>query len=394
MGLTQELIGRRGFMLGAGGFAAGLVASAACARDEFQTQPYVLPTASAQDGGHGARPPADDDRPQPGGNLEAVRSAVLEPLDPNPTKTLIIEARDELVEVAGGVKLHAWTYDGVVPGKVVHVRQGDTINFTFRNAGADGALDRLPRGADAVEPQLRHDQCPDEELSFQLEGELPGRLHVPLRHRTGDRAHRQRHVRRRHRRSGGAAARRREEYVLVQSEFYLKKDEEDGDWEGDAERMSAVLPDFVIFNGAANQYQQEPLPANVGELIRLHVMNAGPTLFSAFHVIGAIFEQVYHDGNPANVMHGHPDVDHPARRRRDVRADNPGGGPVPVRDTQLRVHRARCRGTARRDLGVNAFGCQAAGAASMARALPPRFARPSAASASVTADSIVSALSG
>jgi nitrite reductase (NO-forming) len=68
--------------------------------------------------------------------------------------------------------------------------------------------------------------------------------------------------------------------------------------------MAAVLPDFVVFNGAANQYTQQPLPAAPGELIRLYVMNAGPTLFSAFHVIGAIFERVYHDGNPANVMRG------------------------------------------------------------------------------------------
>ena len=64
------------------------------------------------------------------------------------------------------------------------------------------------------------------------------------------------------------------------------------------------MPDFVVFNGAANQYQQQPLQASPGELIRLRVVNAGPTLFSAFHVIGAIFDKVYPDGNPANVLRG------------------------------------------------------------------------------------------
>jgi nitrite reductase (NO-forming) len=68
--------------------------------------------------------------------------------------------------------------------------------------------------------------------------------------------------------------------------------------------MQAATPDFVVFNGASNQYQQQTLPAAPGELIRLHVMNAGPTLFSAFHVIGAIFDKVYPDGNPQNVLHG------------------------------------------------------------------------------------------
>ena len=93
------------------------------------------------------------------------------------------------------------------------------------------------------------------------------------------------------------------EYVLVQSEFYLTQGD-GGFWEGDMTRAQAVLPDFVVFNGAANQYQQETLKAAPGELVRLHVMNAGPTLFSAFHVIGAIFDKVYVDGNPANMLRG------------------------------------------------------------------------------------------
>jgi nitrite reductase (NO-forming) len=89
----------------------------------------------------------------------------------------------------------------------------------------------------------------------------------------------------------------------VQSEFYISEGE-GGIWKGDLARAQAVQPDFVVFNGAADQYQQETLKAAPGELIRLHVMNAGPTLFSAFHVIGAIFDRVYVEGNPANVLRG------------------------------------------------------------------------------------------
>jgi nitrite reductase (NO-forming) len=46
------------------------------------------------------------------------------------------------------------------------------------------------------------------------------------------------------------------------------------------------------------------LTADAGELIRLYVVNAGPTQFSAFHVIGTIFERVLVDGNPNNVLEG------------------------------------------------------------------------------------------
>jgi nitrite reductase (NO-forming) len=59
-----------------------------------------------------------------------------------------------------------------------------------------------------------------------------------------------------------------------------------------------------VFNGYANQYKDAPLTVGVGKRIRLHVMNAGPTTFSAFHVIGAMFDRVWVDGNPANEMVG------------------------------------------------------------------------------------------
>jgi len=93
------------------------------------------------------------------------------------------------------------------------------------------------------------------------------------------------------------------EYVLVQSEFYAKAGA-NGSWDADVDKMLAVRPDILGFNGVAFQYRDNPLPAKVGEKIRLHVLNAGPTLFSAFHVIGAMFDVVYVDGNPRNPLYG------------------------------------------------------------------------------------------
>ena len=93
------------------------------------------------------------------------------------------------------------------------------------------------------------------------------------------------------------------EYVIIQSEFYAKPGQSDV-WDGDMDKMKAARPDLMAFNGAAFQYRDYPLPAKVGELIRLYVVNAGPTLFSAFHVIGTIFQRVYVEGNPANVLQG------------------------------------------------------------------------------------------
>jgi nitrite reductase (NO-forming) len=100
----------------------------------------------------------------------------------------------------------------------------------------------------------------------------------------------------------------------VQSEFYVNKGS-DGLFHSDSTKMNAAMPDYVVFNGFANQYKDEPLTANPGERIRLWVMNAGPTTFSAFHVIGALFDTAYADGNPQNEQHGMQTVNIP-----------PGGG--------------------------------------------------------------------
>jgi nitrite reductase (NO-forming) len=105
------------------------------------------------------------------------------------------------------------------------------------------------------------------------------------------------------------------EYVLVQHEWYLSEPDANGVHYGDPAKMLQARPDYVVFNGYSNQYQEEPLLADPGELIRIHVCNNGPTLWSAFHVIGAVFEAAYADGNPANRQVGMQTVSIP-----------PGGG--------------------------------------------------------------------
>lgn len=312
--LTQEVARRR--FLGLAGVAVAGGAAAACGGAEWidaagtahveQTKaaggavPTQPPTAGGD--GHSAPLPVSDDRPKAqGSELATIYDPVLPPLDPNPNKALLIEVLDRELEVAPGVMMAAWTFGGVVPGKVVHLREGDTIDFTLRNSAA--TAHSIDFHAAQTPWNLNYKTIlPDEEISFTWRASYPG---VFMYHcGTGPVLQ--------HIANGmygavvvdpGTPFEPAREYVLVQSEYYLSEGE-GGVWAGDLKRMQAVQPDFVVFNGAANQYQQEPLRAAPNELIRLHVMNAGPTLFSAFHVIGAIFDRVYADGNPANVMRG------------------------------------------------------------------------------------------
>ena len=50
--------------------------------------------------------------------------------------------------------------------------------------------------------------------------------------------------------------------------------------------------------------QGSPLKVDVGDRVRFFVVNAGPSFNSDFHVVGAIFDRVYPDGDPKHVLTG------------------------------------------------------------------------------------------
>lgn len=59
----------------------------------------------------------------------------LEPLDyeGNKTHDVRIDIVAQEIEVADGVKYEAWRFGGIVPGPVLHVKEGDCITFTMKN---------------------------------------------------------------------------------------------------------------------------------------------------------------------------------------------------------------------------------------------------------------------
>jgi nitrite reductase (NO-forming) len=255
--------------------------------------------------GSGANPVVVAQETEPGprisGKVTSAHPAALEPAGVEATKQLTIEAIDATVEIGAGVQYRAWTFGGTVPGPVVHVRQGDTIDFTLVNNGSTGHS--LDFHAAQIPPEVNYRTIlPGESLSFRWRANLPGvfMYHcgtAPMLHHIANGMY-------------GAIVVDPEtpleparDYVLVQSEFYAGAGE-GGAWEGSMEKMMAAQPDLLAFNGVAFQYRDHPLAAAAGERIRLYVVNAGPTLFSAFHVVGALFDKVYIDGNPANVLRG------------------------------------------------------------------------------------------
>jgi uncharacterized cupredoxin-like copper-binding protein len=82
------------------------------------------------------------------------------------------------------------------------------------------------------------------------------------------------------------------ELWMTQSEYYIGQPGKGAD----QAKMTAEKPDVIAFNGYANQYKAAPISVKRGERIRMYVLNAGPSKWSAFHVIGTIFDRTVIEG--------------------------------------------------------------------------------------------------
>ena len=215
-----------------------------------------------------------------------------------------LDAMETEQEIAPGVTYRVWTFGGTTPAPVIRVTEGDTVRFTLTNKTTVNLSHSIDFHA-AQTPWDKNYQpvAPGETLRFDWVARFPGvfMYHCgvpPVLHHIANGMY-------------GAiivepadplpAAR---EYVLTSSELYPGENPVHGVHEGDLARMEDADPEYVVFDGFANRYLDAPLVARPGELIRLWVMNAGPTLTNAFHVIGALFDHVYPDGNPSSPVHG------------------------------------------------------------------------------------------
>ena len=286
-------------------------------------------------------PPAEifhedyDGPPVVGDNV--TRAPALAPLQPgNRTHQVRMDIVAAEIEIAPDVRYQAWTFGSTVPGPVVHVRQGDRVIFTMKNRSDEKvsvtppekgaspflaalAQDRLQKVAPVVAP-MHHSMdfhagtvAPDDKWRMVMPGETirmewvanypgvylyhcgapPILMHLAMGQygvvvvspRDGFE-------------TDGEVDR---EFVVVQSEFYLKPgDGEDGLYVLDFDKALEKNPSHVAFNGHTQALTETPLIANAGDRVRMYFHNVGPSDTSSFHVVGAIFDRVFYEGNPRN----------------------------------------------------------------------------------------------
>jgi nitrite reductase (NO-forming) len=205
-----------------------------------------------------------------------------------------------------GTMYKAWTYDGQVPGPLVRVTEGDTVEFTLvndKNNKNSHAIDFHAARKDVVSDfgSIK----PGETKSFTYTADYPG---VFFYHCGSDPMIQ--HIARGmfgaiivDPKDPKAMPKADREYVLIQSELYPNPDSVDD--------MMQNKWNHVVFNGGVFKYDpvHDPqatrwLQAKPGERVRIYFVNAGPNEFSSFHPIAGIWDRVYASGNPHNMTQG------------------------------------------------------------------------------------------
>lgn len=243
---------------------------------------------------------AHQDRPSVIADPDAVIGGVVDPVLPALTEETVHEVTMTVtevpLEVAPGVWQKRWTFNGQSVGPTLHGRVGDIFVVTLVNDGTMGHSIDFHAGALAPDEPMRT-IAPGESLTYRFTAERAGiwMYHcstAPMSAHIAAGMH-------------GAVVIEPEglppvdhSYVLVQSEVFLAgpaaAPEEAA--EVDVDAVSAERPDFVAFNGVANQYDQQPFAVRTGERARFWVLNAGPNRASSFHIVGGQFDTVFFEG--------------------------------------------------------------------------------------------------
>ncbi|ADZ00049.1 TPA: copper-containing nitrite reductase [Neisseria meningitidis] len=211
-----------------------------------------------------------------------------------------METVEKTMKMDDGVEYRYWTFDGDVPGRMIRVREGDTVEVEFSNnpsstvphnvdfhaatgqGGGAAATFTAPGRTStfsfkALQPGLYIYHCAVAPVGMHIANGMYGLILVEPKE---------------------GLPKVDKEFYIVQGDFYTKgKKGAQGLQPFDMDKAVAEQPEYVVFNGHVGSIAGDnALKAKAGETVRMYVGNGGPNLVSSFHVIGEIFDKVYVEG--------------------------------------------------------------------------------------------------
>jgi nitrite reductase (NO-forming) len=232
------------------------------------------------------------------------------PKPPGDRPPVLVKYHIETVELQGklddGTTFTYWTFDRKVPGPMLRIKQGDTVELTLSNAkdskmmhsidlhavtgGHGGGELQVPPGQartfrfKALSPGLYVYHCATASVPHHISAGMYGMILVEP--------------------PQGLDPVDREFYVMQGDLYTTHPAGSKGHQEFSHERASDELPTYYTFNGAVGSLTKEyRMSAKVGETVRVYFGVGGPNKISSFHAIGEIFDKVYAEGSLTSVKH-------------------------------------------------------------------------------------------
>lgn len=214
---------------------------------------------------------------------------------------IALETIEVMGQLADGTTYNYWTFNGTVPGPMLRVRVGDTVEVSLKNnpgsqmvhsvdfhavtgPGGGATVTQVPPGQTksftfkALNPGVYVYHCATPMVAHHITNGMYGLIVVEP--------------------AGGLPKVDREFYVM-QGELYTQAAYgQHGYQTMSVEKLLAEQPEYMLFNGAVGALtEKKPLKANVGETVRIFFGVGGPNKVSSFHLIGEIFDRVYDQGS-------------------------------------------------------------------------------------------------
>lgn len=283
---------------------ASMFALAACGGEQAAQAPAETPAASAEAASSATQAAAET----PAGELPVIDAVtthapeVPPAIDRDyPAKVRVkMETVEKTMKMDDGVEYRYWTFNGDVPGRMIRVREGDTVEVEFSNnpsstvphnvdfhaatgpgGGAAASFTAPGRTSTfsfkALQPGLYIYHCAVAPVGMHIANGMYGLILVEPKE---------------------GLPKVDKEFYIVQGDFYTKgKKGAQGLQPFDMDKAVAEQPEYVVFNGHVGAIAGDnALKAKAGETVRMYVGNGGPNLVSSFHVIGEIFDKVYVEG--------------------------------------------------------------------------------------------------
>ena len=236
--------------------------------------------------------------------IAADPTDIPDPIDRDSPKTVEVEltTREQVAEIEPGVTYTYMSFDGQIPGPMIRVRKGDTVEMTVTNEESNS----MPHNIDlhavrgpggGAEASM---VAPGETATFRFKATYAGSYiyhcavpNLDMHISSGM--------------FGMILVEPEDGLPEVDHEFYFGQHElyttgeagEEGHHDFDMEAMAAEEPTYVLMNGEKYAITPDGYGApsmDVGDTARVYFVTGGPNLTSSFHPIGSVWDEVWQQG--------------------------------------------------------------------------------------------------